>query len=165
MKKIGIWIICLSLICMAFAGCNNDNSGKDSNENDTSSVQKLTAEEYQSIASIFGAQYESLMAQLQAMLTSYAGNDDWYNGFNALYNQAKNAEIEFTANKDKLPDECVEEYNTLMGVVNTYDSAMNKVQEAHSASGNDQQQKLNEAAQILMQANAQWIQTQSDQTE
>lgn len=164
MKKIGIWVLCLVLVCMAFAGCNKDNANQDSNENDTSSVQKLTADEYHSIASIFGAQYENLMGQLQAMLTSYAGNDDWYNNFNALYNQAKNAETEFTANKDNLPSECVEEYNVLMGVVNTYDLAMNKVQEAHSASGNAQQQKLNEAAQILMQANSQWLQTQGTET-
>ncbi len=160
MKKIGLSLLCLVLL-FGLIGCNGHSSDTSSSQSSTSSQDKLSKDEYQSLSSVFQSQYQNLMEQLQIMLTSYAGNDQWYNDFDSLYQQAKQAESKFAENKDRVPDECVEDYNTLMSIVSGYDQAMTKAQEAKNLSGVQQQQTLNEAGQLLMQANNQWTQTQT----
>lgn len=153
---------CLTMIflILGLAGCGSTPADSEEMTDSVASFSSTTMseEEYHLIRQIFVMQYRSTMASLQQQITNFSNSDSWWEQTENLEKQASSAATSFLENASLIPDSQQQDFNNIQTAISSYEQAMNTLNTIRGASSADQQSRLSEAANQMMQANSSWNQ-------
>lgn len=160
MKRSVFCCLIMIFLILGLAGCGSTPADSEGTTDSvaSSSSAAMSEEEYHLIRQIFVMQYRSTMASLQQQVTNFSNSDSWWEQTENLEKQASSAAASFLENASLIPDSQQQDFANIQTAISAYEQAMNTLNTIRGASSADQQSRLSEAANQMMQANSSWNQ-------